>query len=190
MIYKLRNLQNKQAVPIPEKILTVGRDEASDLPIDDASVSRSHARIYNEPEGFFVEDAGSRNGTKVQERLIAEATKVELGEIICFGAAAFRLDSELSGDVSASQPLETLKPISRPNLNRSTAKLGSPEDFKIGPVPVSRQVVSISRPTLPAVTSSPPVNPSRSSAPSWFIFGTGTAFGLILGLLLQKFVLS
>ena len=64
-IYKLRNLKSGQAMLIPMGEFVVGRAEGSDLPIDDLSISRRHARIINIDSGLFVEDSGSANGTSL-----------------------------------------------------------------------------------------------------------------------------
>ena len=45
--------------------LTIGRDAHNDLVIDDRSVSRRHARLRREDEGWRVSDLGSRYGTSV-----------------------------------------------------------------------------------------------------------------------------
>jgi DNA-binding CsgD family transcriptional regulator len=46
----------------------LGRSPASDLPLDDVSVSRQHARLVGEPGRWLVEDLHSRNGTWVGDR--------------------------------------------------------------------------------------------------------------------------
>jgi len=44
---------------------TVGRDPASTVCVNDASVSRHHARITVDGDAALIEDCGSRNGTWV-----------------------------------------------------------------------------------------------------------------------------
>ncbi|MBK7580678.1 MAG: sigma-54-dependent Fis family transcriptional regulator [Myxococcales bacterium] len=45
--------------------LSVGRDESSDIVLDDAGASRAHARFEQRGEQVLVSDLGSRNGTWV-----------------------------------------------------------------------------------------------------------------------------
>jgi pSer/pThr/pTyr-binding forkhead associated (FHA) protein len=45
--------------------VVLGRDAGADVVLDDARVSRRHARMTPEPGGIVVEDLGSRNGTFV-----------------------------------------------------------------------------------------------------------------------------
>ncbi len=47
--------------------VTVGRDSSCELAIDDASMSRRHARFVHGPQGYSVEDLGSKNGTLVND---------------------------------------------------------------------------------------------------------------------------
>lgn len=58
----------------------IGRDSENDIQIPLQSVSRKHARIYEENGHWFVEDTGSASGTRVNgERLLANAPR-ELGD--------------------------------------------------------------------------------------------------------------
>ena len=70
---------------------TIGRHATNSLRIDEESISRFHARISRDDQGYFwVEDLRSRNGTFVaQERI--EKRRIEDGAWLSFGAqASFR----------------------------------------------------------------------------------------------------
>jgi pSer/pThr/pTyr-binding forkhead associated (FHA) protein len=62
VIVKLDNRVIKE-IPIDKAIITIGRNPACDIQIDNLAVSVSHARILKEGEGFVIEDMGSLNGT-------------------------------------------------------------------------------------------------------------------------------
>jgi hypothetical protein len=47
----------------PSAARVVGRAAPADLIVDDASLSRQHARIRAQESGVWVEDLGSKNGT-------------------------------------------------------------------------------------------------------------------------------
>jgi hypothetical protein len=49
---------------------TIGRSTTADILLDDVTVSRDHARIERRPDGLYIEDAGSLNGTYVNRRRI------------------------------------------------------------------------------------------------------------------------
>jgi len=50
---------------IEQMPFTIGRHPTNKLRIDEESISRFHARISRDDEGFVIEDLGSRNGTFV-----------------------------------------------------------------------------------------------------------------------------
>lgn len=50
--------------PLPQ---VIGRDPQCDIPIDDLSASRQHARLSPGPLGYTLEDLGSKNGTLVND---------------------------------------------------------------------------------------------------------------------------
>src|SRR5262249_39641025 len=47
--------------------ILVGRSSRNDLVLPDLSLSRVHAEIYREGESFLVKDAGSKNGTLLND---------------------------------------------------------------------------------------------------------------------------
>jgi pSer/pThr/pTyr-binding forkhead associated (FHA) protein len=56
--------------PLDEPTTRLGRHPDSEISLDDITVSRRHAEIERTPEGYVVSDAGSLNGTYVnQERI-------------------------------------------------------------------------------------------------------------------------
>jgi hypothetical protein len=62
----------------------IGRGRHCDLVIDSAKVSREHAAIQREPDGWWIEDLGSSNGTWYQ-RARVERRRIENGDeyLIC-----------------------------------------------------------------------------------------------------------
>lgn len=50
-------------LPVTKERFVIGRGQHCDLVIDSGKVSREHAAIVREPEGWFIEDLGSANGT-------------------------------------------------------------------------------------------------------------------------------
>ncbi len=58
-----------EILPLDGGIL--GRGQPADIPIDDASISRRHARVVRSGPGFAIEDLGSVNGTFVDDEPVA-----------------------------------------------------------------------------------------------------------------------
>ena len=71
----------------------IGRDHDSVVWIDDASVSRRHARIVVDESGATVEDLGSKNGTMLRGRRIQKLAHLADKDAIKIGPASmvFRL---------------------------------------------------------------------------------------------------
>ena len=73
-----------QTIPIQSDSVTIGRASDNDVVLDDASVSRTHARISYRDGQFRVDDAGSMSGTLV-EGSSAAATVLSSGMSLKFG---------------------------------------------------------------------------------------------------------
>lgn len=71
-------------VPLDRGPVAIGRDPACDVALDDAQVSRRHARIERRGGALVLRDAGSRNGTwvgphRVEEVVLRPGTTVRIG---------------------------------------------------------------------------------------------------------------
>jgi hypothetical protein len=77
-------------LPAGESI-TIGRTPSCDCLISDPTVSRRHAELRRDDDGWTLTDLGSTNGTRVNGRLIADGAAVRPGDLVVFGAARFRL---------------------------------------------------------------------------------------------------
>ena len=73
----------------------VGRSAKTDLPIDQESVSRQHARISFAGEAYLVEDMGSTNGTFVNENPVTASTALRDGDQIKIGSSILKF---MAGD--------------------------------------------------------------------------------------------
>ena len=65
--------------------ITIGRDPDNTIWLNDAAVSRRHARLYLEGERAFVEDRGSANGILVGDAPIAGPTELRPGSVLMIG---------------------------------------------------------------------------------------------------------
>lgn len=72
----------------------VGRDAASGVSLDgDDFASTRHARIDPRPDGVWVEDLGSTNGTFVNGDQIGSRRLLQTGDVLRVGGTELRLDS-------------------------------------------------------------------------------------------------
>jgi DNA-binding winged helix-turn-helix (wHTH) protein len=84
----------------------IGRAPGSVLWVDDAAVSRRHARIVIDASGARLEDLGSKNGTLVRGRRISGARRLVDRDAIEIGPASlvFRVFSQTGTTASKSRP--------------------------------------------------------------------------------------
>jgi pSer/pThr/pTyr-binding forkhead associated (FHA) protein len=106
----------------------IGRDEDSEVRLDDDSVSRRHAVLEVDANGVRIEDAGSRNGVKVNGTRIREATALTLGDRIEIGSQRLTL-GELGPPhrvEAATQPLPRV-----PKRGEESLALLSPREREV-----------------------------------------------------------
>lgn len=90
---------------------TVGRNPDCDLVLDDARVSRRHAIFRVSEDLIVVEDLGSRNGVRVNDRKIADATPLKHGDRTRIGSQELTLQdaSERKGAGKSDMNTRTVK---------------------------------------------------------------------------------
>lgn len=88
---KLLPRRSVVAAPVPIRrgdTLRIGRHATMDLPLDDAGVSREHAVIEPDGEGWRLRDLGSANGTFVDDKRLSAPHRLSGGERVRFGPDA------------------------------------------------------------------------------------------------------
>lgn len=68
-------------------LVTVGREPANDIVINEDAVSRYHLQIKREKTGYFVEDAGSTNGTFLNGKKLEAEAALTPDDVLRVGAA-------------------------------------------------------------------------------------------------------
>jgi class 3 adenylate cyclase/pSer/pThr/pTyr-binding forkhead associated (FHA) protein len=68
--------------PLLESEITFGRNKGTFIFPDDGFMSRSHAKVYQRGDSFFIEDMGSRNGTFVR---VVGSAPVPQGSMVLAG---------------------------------------------------------------------------------------------------------
>ena len=66
-------------------VITVGRGNANDLVLNDASVSRFHAVIKLRDNSIFVADRGSTNGIVLNDQKSAKKPNLKMATLRCWG---------------------------------------------------------------------------------------------------------
>lgn len=75
----------------------IGRDPASEVCLDDSSVSRRHARMVIDADGVRLEDLGSKNGTTARGETVREPTRLAAGDRLVFGSVVAVYRTSASG---------------------------------------------------------------------------------------------
>jgi len=69
---------------IEKEITTAGRDPGCDVFLDDITVSRRHAELRRQDDGFYLHDLGSLNGSYVNRERV-DVTKLASGDELQIG---------------------------------------------------------------------------------------------------------
>ena len=73
-------------VPVDREWMVIGRGRSADVMIAEPTISRAHAAIGYDAAGFFMQDLGSTNGTRVngdrQARVaLSDGDELQLGKL-------------------------------------------------------------------------------------------------------------
>jgi FHA domain len=85
--------------PVGQTPATFGRGEDNDIVIPDPSVSRLHAELRQEGDGFVIADRGSANGTKVNGALIT-TERLRPGDEISIATHRFGFEAVLEPEAA------------------------------------------------------------------------------------------
>jgi hypothetical protein len=200
MIYRLRNLANNHAYAVPPGDVVVGRCGEVQIFIDHESVSRKHAIIHNFPNGVWIEDLQTTNGTLVRGELIKQSIQLQPGEIFQIGLVDFRLDPEIFDDAhppldtdDAEDSIEKLKRKTKTNnvlANREPVKI----EYKVNETQSVSKISSIGS-TLTGKKAASPMEAKKSlpterkSLGRTLFFVGGVVLGLVAGVLLAKLLI-
>ena len=146
--YRLR----MQAGPTPGKVYeltrdisTIGRDLRSDVMVNDAEVSRTHARLTAQADGYLVEDLMSTNGAYINGQRLNAPRLLRAGDILGLGdTVTLRLEIASEAEPTVASPEPALPaapppPAPEPAPARESQGLpsgleGEPEAKKRGPL--------------------------------------------------------
>jgi pSer/pThr/pTyr-binding forkhead associated (FHA) protein len=146
--------------------ITIGRDPTNSITINDAEISRRHARLTFQGGKYILEDLGSTNGTFVNGQRLAGPRVLKSGEIVSFGeqiVLVFETTSFDAGATVVSPRAAAVPPISRP----------------IQPPPPPPVDYAGSVPASPPVTTTEVVE-TRSINPLLIAIGVGTIMFLCM----------
>ena len=74
-------------ISIDRERIVIGRGRKADLALAEATISRAHAALGFDENGFFVEDLGSTNGTmvnggRVERHRLKNNDEIQMGKLV------------------------------------------------------------------------------------------------------------
>lgn len=76
-------------IPLYKTRVVIGRNSRCDVRVVADGISRRHARLFETPDGWFVEDLDSVNGTFVNDFQVTRS-RLRDGDFLRLGAAIFK----------------------------------------------------------------------------------------------------
>ena len=125
--------------------LMIGRDSTNEIVINDAEVSRRHARLTFQGGKYVLEDLGSTNGTFVNGQRLAGPRVLKAGEVVSFGEQIVLVFEVVSIDPGATvmSPRAAAVPVaSRPTFIPPQPPTEYAGSIPASPGPVSEPVVT------------------------------------------------
>jgi hypothetical protein len=134
--------------------LVIGRDSSSAITINDAEVSRKHARLTFQGGKYVIEDLGSTNGTFVNGQRLVSPVVLKTGDVISLGEQIVLMYEVLSID-----PGETV--MSSRNRAPAPAPMPVPAP-RPAPAPAPRPA-PVQPPSQPQYYTPPPPPPEPAA---------------------------
>ena len=103
--------------PLELPDISIGRDTSNTIAINDAEISRKHAKLTLHGSAFVIQDLGSTNGTFVNGMRVTSTQVLNAGDTISFGET-ISLSYEMAYDtnatvVSSARAPQTVVPVPR-----------------------------------------------------------------------------
>ncbi len=97
-------------IEIRDKPVTIGRQAGNTISVNDERMSRHHAVVERRPDGIFVRDLGSRNGTAVNNELVVVEQMLVHGDTLRVGSGVFHFYTGVPGGAGKPKPIGS-KPV-------------------------------------------------------------------------------
>ena len=158
-------------------VVSIGRDIANDFVINDAEVSRKHAKLTLEGDRYKIEDLNSTNGTYIDGQRLIGPHLMAIGEIIMFGDnVGVVFDGEpATPDITMPSPVDLgttpVAAIPAPVESYTPPVMIQQSEIVKPAIPV--QETPVVEPELPEETGKKPIN-------TWMLAGCGCIVVILL----------
>jgi len=128
--FKLIFRDGRPSLELTDQVVSIGRQAESNVCLSDNGISRRHAQIVRDAEGWLLQDLGSANGTRVNGEPVKEH-ELSHRDVIAFDTVSARFEilvptkpeAETEGRVvfgAASSAQSTTKTIDMQRFSRGT----------------------------------------------------------------------
>lgn len=127
-----------ESFPITYAETVIGRSETADISLDDARISRQHARLVQEGNQLLIEDLNSFNGTLVNNQPVTGRYLLTPYDVITIGPFTFNVEGPtIVGDPTtiAAAPAAAPPPPPVPTTNTSSPGMAAPPSAVYLPLP-------------------------------------------------------
>ena len=116
--------------PLAGERMGIGRSSRNSIQIADATVSKEHAEIVHQADGWWIRDLGSRNGTRVNQQEAPQPTRLQESDLLEIGSVILRVLGEAQEELTQWSPSpgisSSLRLNARDILGRSGSTASSP----------------------------------------------------------------
>lgn len=148
--------------PLEATEISIGRELGNTIVINDAEVSRNHAKLTWQGAGYVIEDTGSTNGTFVNKQRISAPHAVKVGDLVSL-SENISLMFEATGDPNATMIASSAQAV-------KTAIAAAPPIPQPRPIPVPSPAPAYSGPA-PVYPQPVPSQPAGKRTNLWLIIG-------------------
>jgi hypothetical protein len=165
----------EKTFPLDKSEITIGRDSMNDIVINDAEVSRKHARLLLQPGGYMLEDLGSTNGTFIEGQRLLGPHSLRPGEMIQFGETVTLNFESVEYDPDATYVSSPATEFSSPGrLPEAEEPPPASPEYQSPSEPPPAPAYSGQIPSGPGVYEGQPAAPIRKkSGRNWILAGCG-----------------
>jgi predicted component of type VI protein secretion system len=119
--------------------LIIGRDATHAVSINDAEVSRKHARLTFQGGKYVIEDLGSTNGTFVNGQRLVSPAVLKAGDVVSLGEQIVLMYEGLSADAGATmigrKAARTAVSVPAPQVQAAPAYAAAPQAAPVASSP-------------------------------------------------------
>lgn len=123
---------------------TIGRDaETMSFSLEDAKVSRYHARVERVEEGFLLHNVSETNPTRVNDRALSEPHLLQEGDRVQIGATFFLYTTEALSPEEEAEEFKLPKSSEQEEIHEAIFREEAPADVSVDLTSGSRFVLKM-----------------------------------------------